>query len=143
WMLAPALAKASSFLTLWTLYASPFAPSDSATSRLMAAHAVAAIAAGGLMASSAWKSGTAASILKGPEWIFLGCCYGIVELWLLPWLGVLIPQYAFYILLVPWIAGLLAWVLISVWTRPAAALKKSTSDGGSARCTRPRAAVIT
>ncbi len=142
WMLAPALAKASSFLTLWTLYASPFAPSDSATSGLMAAHAVAAIAAGGLMASSAWKSGTAAGILKSPEWIFLGCCYGIVELWLLPWLGVLLPQYAFYILVVPWIAGLLAWVLISVWTRPAAALKKSTSDGGSARCTRPRAAVI-
>ncbi|SFD42779.1 OmpA family protein [Paracidovorax konjaci] len=142
WILAPALSKAASFLFLWTLYASPFAPSDSATSGLIASHAFAAMALGGLMAGCAWRSGTGAGILKGSEWIFLGCCYGVVELWLLPWLGVVLPQYAFYVLVFPWIAGLLAWVFISAWTRPTGALKKDTGGDEPTRRPRPPAAIV-
>lgn len=135
WIVAPATAKAASFLLIWTFYASPFALADSTTAGLIIGHMAGALVLGALIGLCAWKSGTATSLLKGAEWIFLGCLYGLLELWVLPWFGFYLPQYALYILGLPWIVGMLAWVLISTWTRHPAQ-KKDPANSPPAR--RPR-----
>ncbi|WCM93979.1 hypothetical protein M5C99_04390 [Acidovorax sp. NCPPB 2350] len=115
WIVALPLIKISSILALWTLYDELPSPSNAAAGLLINGHAATAAVLGGFIAWRAWKNGTTASSREGFEWIFLGCCYGIIELCLLPWIAVLFPQYAGHILVLPWIAGLPAWMVISSW----------------------------
>ncbi|GKS84127.1 OmpA family protein [Acidovorax sp. SUPP1855] len=127
WIVGPAFAKAASFLMLWTLYELLPAASASTIQWCFIASAAVALAAGDFMAWCAWKNGTT-SIRKGSDWIVLGCCYGFIELLALPWFSALRPHYAIYLLIVPWVAGLLAWMLMSIWTRPPVARQKDTHD---------------